>query len=101
MIISCSIVTDQNGKIDKREMRLMIKAIYKIIGVRIRIGPNSPKRRAELIFKTFDTANKGYLTEDEFIDAWQTSPVFAHLLRPVGPEDFERFRQASASAPNL
>ena len=82
-------------------MRLMIKAIYKIVGVRIRIGPNSPKRRADLIFKTFDTANKGYLTEDEFIDAWQTSPVFAHLLRPVGPEDFERFRNASTSMPNL
>lgn len=60
--------SNNNGKIDKKEMLKMIVAIYDLQGEQNRNGDNDPKQRVDAIFSKLDRDHNGTLDESEFID---------------------------------
>jgi Ca2+-binding EF-hand superfamily protein len=51
--------TNNNGKIDKKEMVKLIEAIYDLNGETNRKGDNEPKNRVEAIFNKLDRDQNG------------------------------------------
>ncbi len=47
--------TNDNGRIDLKEMTKIVTAIYDLTGVENRKGENDPKERAAAIFRKMDT----------------------------------------------
>ena len=73
---------DQNNKIDIHELKKIIEALYDLKSVpeSLRIGNNSPDTKARLIFKSLDSDNDNYLSEDEFVTGLLNNFDFVSLL---------------------
>lgn len=59
--------TNDNGRIDQKEMEKILVAIYDLKGIKDRDGPNSPKAKTAEIFAKMDTNFSNTLDEQEFI----------------------------------
>ena len=74
--------SDNNGKIDKKEMEKIIVAIYDLLGETNRKGENEPKQRVATIFAKLDKDHSGTVTEDEFVNGCINDEVLMKFLAP-------------------
>ena len=58
---------DKNGQLDKKEMELIIEAIYDLMDEDNRKGENAPKERVKQIMRQLDKDHSGSLSQDEFV----------------------------------
>lgn len=75
--------TNDNGRIDKKEMEKIINAIYDLHGEKNRKGDNDPKERANAIFRKMDTNYSNTLDEKEFVEGCITDPVLMKFLNSM------------------
>jgi len=77
---------DGNGKIDKKEMKKIIEAIYELLGStknpNISLLELSSEKRVEEIFKKIDTNSDNFVSRDEFIDGCLNDEALRKLLAP-------------------
>ncbi|CAF0716363.1 unnamed protein product [Brachionus calyciflorus] len=74
--------TNNNGKIDKKEMAKLIEAIYDLTGEQNRKNDNDPKQRVESIFNKLDRDHNGTIDENEFIEGCLSDQILMRLLVP-------------------
>ncbi len=74
--------TNDNGRIEKKEMEKMLIAIYDLLGVENRKGDNDPKERTSAIFAKMDKNYSNTLDEQEFVEGCLGDPVLLQLLNP-------------------
>jgi Ca2+-binding EF-hand superfamily protein len=53
--------------LDKKEMELIIEAIYDLMDEENRKGENAPKERVKQIMRQLDKDHSGSLSQDEFV----------------------------------
>ncbi len=71
---------DGNGTISKRELTLIIKALYKLRGIKKFHGDDRPSTRVKLIFEKYDKSKDNRISESEFLNACTSDPLIRALL---------------------
>ena len=71
---------DGNGTISQRELKKIIKALYKLRGITKFYGEDRPSERVKRIFEKYDKSKDNRINEAEFIEACTTDPHVRSLL---------------------
>lgn len=74
--------TNDNGRIERKEMEKIIVAIYDLMGETSRKGENDPKERTAAIFKKMDTNYTNTIDSHEFVEGCLSDPFLMKLLNP-------------------
>ena len=72
-----------DGKLDRHEMKKILKYIYNMLGEdsrRTRRNSKAVQRKVDLIFKEFDLDRDNFLSLDEFINGCENDEYLNHLL---------------------
>lgn len=71
---------NNDGTISRSELKSIIKALYKLRGIRPNNGDDRPSKRVKLIFEKYDKSGDNRICEKEFLDACLTDPMIYSLL---------------------
>ena len=72
---------NNDGSISRAEFIRIIKALYKLRGIRSNRGADdSPSKRVKTIFRKYDKSNDNRISEKEFIEACLDDPLIYSLL---------------------
>jgi Ca2+-binding EF-hand superfamily protein len=71
---------NNDGSISKRELKKIIKALYKLKGISRFQGEDRPSKRVKLIFEKYDKSKDNRISEKEFIEACLGDPMIRSLL---------------------
>lgn len=69
---------DSNGFITRDEMTVIVRSIYKMVGV---VDESKSEKRVDYIFQVMDKNNDAKISESEFIEGNKTDPAMMKLLQ--------------------
>ncbi|UJR26166.1 hypothetical protein I4U23_007510 [Adineta vaga] len=72
-----------DGQIDRKELTILISALYDLVGENDRKGSRDPKNRANDIIARLDKNGDKKLNKEEFIAGCQIDSVLRHILAPT------------------
>mgnify|MGYP002784902986 CR=1 FL=1 len=75
--------TNDNGRIEPKEMEKMLTAIYDLLGVENRKGDNDPRERTKAIISKMDKNYSNTIDENEFVEGCLGDPILLKLLNPT------------------
>lgn len=71
---------NNDGSISREELKSIIKALYKLRGIKTFYADDSPSKRVKIIFRKYDKSKDNRINEKEFIDACLNDPMIYSLL---------------------
>lgn len=72
---------DGNGYICKKEMLVIVKAIFQMVHVSEQLSEGDAEKRVERIYEKLDKNSDGQLSLEEFMDGAKTDPTLSYMLR--------------------
>ncbi|CAF1666762.1 unnamed protein product, partial [Adineta ricciae] len=72
-----------DGQIDRKELTMLISALYELVGENYRKGNRDPKSRANEIIARLDKNGDKKLNKEEFIAGCQNDSILRRILAPT------------------